>query len=247
MTSNASTITYGRVAPGLFVRDIDSARAFYCDVLGFTNTFENGDPVGFMILEKDKAEIHLNLVKDHKPSTTNVAHLMVDDVDALHAVCSAAGVEIIRALADKDYGLRAFVFADPDGNRIDVGQPIDGASGGEVFEHRNMAETQFKDCSLAEAGFDDVNLSGALFSNVNLRQAKFTNVNIVGVAIENANIEGLTIYGIDIHALVQAELARRGQQDRVALHPEELEADALLALAAAEPPADAARLDPETR
>jgi hypothetical protein len=25
---------------------------------------------------------------------------------------------------DKDLGLRAFVFEDPDGNRIDVGQPI---------------------------------------------------------------------------------------------------------------------------
>jgi catechol 2,3-dioxygenase-like lactoylglutathione lyase family enzyme len=210
MTSNASTITYGRVAPGLFVRDIASARAFYCDVLGFTKTFENGDPVGFMILEKDKAEIHLNLVKDHQPSTTNVAHLMVDDVDALHEVCVAAGVRIIKALADKDYGLRAFVFADPDGNRIDVGQPIDDApKGGEVLEHRNLVEAQFKDCSLAGASFDDVNLSGSLFSNVSLRQAKLTNVNMVGVAIENANIEGLTIYGIDIHALVQAELARR--------------------------------------
>lgn len=217
MTSSAaSTITYGRVAPGVFVRDIASACAFYCGVLGFERTFENGDPVGFVILEKDAAEIHLSLVGNHKPSTTNVAHLMVDDVDGLHAACVAAGVRIIRSLADKDYGLRAFVFADPDGNRIDVGQPIDGpgsspkgASEPQTFEHRNLAETQFKDCSLVEASFDDVNLSGSQFSNVNFRQAKLTNVNMVGVAIDNANIEGLTIYGIDIHALVQAELARR--------------------------------------
>ncbi len=210
MTSNAtSTITYGRIAPGIFVRDIARACAFYREVLGFEKTFENGDPVGFVILEKDQAELHLSLVADHEPSTTNVAHLMVDDIDALHEVCVAARVEIIKSLADKDYGLRAFVFADPDGNRIDVGQPIDAPKDGERFEHRNLAEAQFNDCSLVEASFDDVNLSGALFSNVNLRQAKFTNVNMVGVAIENANIEGLTIYGIDIHALVQAELARR--------------------------------------
>ena len=217
MTSTAaSTITYGRVAPGVFVRDIARACVFYREVLGFEKTFENGDPVGFVILEKDRAELHLSLVADHEPSTTNVAHLMVDDVDALHEVCVAAGVEIIKSLTDKDYGLRAFVFADPDGNRIDVGQPIDGpdprsqeASGRRTFEHRNLAGAQFNDCALVEAGFEDVNLSGALFSNVNLRQARFTNVNMVGVAIENANIEGLTIYGIDIHALVQAELARR--------------------------------------
>jgi catechol 2,3-dioxygenase-like lactoylglutathione lyase family enzyme len=32
-------------------------------------------------------------------------------------------VRIIKSLRDKDYGQRAFVFADPDGNRIDVGEP----------------------------------------------------------------------------------------------------------------------------
>ena len=34
------------------------------------------------------------------------------------------GLRIIKGLQDKDYGLRAFVFEDPDGNRIDVGQAI---------------------------------------------------------------------------------------------------------------------------
>ncbi len=211
MTSKTiSEITYGRVAPGVFVRDLEKALAFYGGVLGFAKTFENGDPVGFVILEKDRAELHLSLVKDHKPSTTNVAHLMVDDVDALHAICVAAGVRIIKSLADKDYGLRAFVFADPDGNRIDVGQVIGGAEGApDRFERRNLSGAVFHDTALPGATFDDVNLSGALFSNVNLRQARFTNVNMSGVAIEDANIEGLTIYGIDIHALVQAELAKR--------------------------------------
>jgi len=32
--------------------------------------------------------------------------------------------KIIKGIQDKDYGLRAFVFADPDGNRIDVGQAL---------------------------------------------------------------------------------------------------------------------------
>ncbi|MBO9560876.1 MAG: pentapeptide repeat-containing protein [Caulobacter sp.] len=212
MASKAvSDITFGRVAPGVFVRDIEKARAFYCDVLGFTKTFQNGDPVGFMILEKDKAELHLSLVRDHKPSTTNIGHLMVDDVDALHAVCLAADVRIIKSLADKDYGLRAFVFADPDGNRIDVGQPIgnEASRTGPYFERRNLSGAVFHDCALPGATFDDVNLSDAEFSNVNLRGARLSNVNLSGVAIEDANIEGLTIYGIDIHALVQAELTRR--------------------------------------
>lgn len=33
-------------------------------------------------------------------------------------------------------------------------------------------------------------------------------VNLSGVTIDNANVEGLTIYGYDIHALLQAELAK---------------------------------------
>jgi hypothetical protein len=54
----------------------------------------------------------------------NVAHLMVDNVDTLHGVCQRAGLRIIKNLKNKDYGLRAFVFEGPDGNRIDVDQSI---------------------------------------------------------------------------------------------------------------------------
>jgi catechol 2,3-dioxygenase-like lactoylglutathione lyase family enzyme len=116
-------ITFGRAAPGVVVRDIQAAHAFYRDVLGFRKVFENGDPVGFMVLEKDAAEIHLSQAREHRPTTINVFHMYVDDVDALYAICQAAGVRIIKSLRDKDYGQRAFVFADPDGNRIDVGEP----------------------------------------------------------------------------------------------------------------------------
>jgi catechol 2,3-dioxygenase-like lactoylglutathione lyase family enzyme len=117
-------LTFGRAAPGVSVRDIQAAYAFYSEILGFRKVFENGNPVGFMVLEKDGAEIHLNQFRDHRPTTVNVFHMYVDDVDALYAICEAAGVRIIKSLKDKDYGQRAFVFADPDGNRIDVARPI---------------------------------------------------------------------------------------------------------------------------
>ncbi|BCP51538.1 hypothetical protein K32_01550 [Kaistia sp. 32K] len=117
-------VRFGRMAPGITVRDLDRALAFYRDILGFTKTFQNGDPVGFMILKRDAAELHLNLQRDHKAGLHNVAHLMVDDIDALHARCQANGVRIIKGMRDQEYGLRAFVFADPDGNRIDVGQRL---------------------------------------------------------------------------------------------------------------------------
>ncbi len=117
-------IRFGRIAAMLPVKDIERACDFYTKILGFTKVFENGTPVGFMILKKDQAELHLTLQPNHKAAPFNVAHMMVDDVDALHAICQQQGLRIIKGIQDKDYGLRAFVFEDPDGNRIDVGQPI---------------------------------------------------------------------------------------------------------------------------
>lgn len=117
-------IRFGRVAAMLPVKNMEKAYAFYAGVLGFRKTFENGSPVGFMILQRDNAELHLTLQPDYKAAPFNIAHMMVGDVDRMHALCQAHGLRIIKRLQNKDYGLRAFVFADPDGNRIDVGQPI---------------------------------------------------------------------------------------------------------------------------
>lgn len=117
-------IVFGRMAPGISVRNIEAAFAFYSQVLGFKKVFENGTPVGFMVLKKDAAELHISQKRDHQASVVNVAHMFVDDVATLYAVCQSAGVRIIKSLSDKEYGQRAFVFADPDGNRIDVGERI---------------------------------------------------------------------------------------------------------------------------
>ena len=117
-------VRFGRIAAMLPVRDMAAAHDFYTQVLGFTKTFENGTPVGFMILKRGDAELHLTLQPKHTAAPFNVAHLLVDDVDTLHALCQRHGLRVIKSLQDKDYGLRAFVFADPDGNRIDVGQRI---------------------------------------------------------------------------------------------------------------------------
>jgi uncharacterized glyoxalase superfamily protein PhnB len=51
-----------------------------------------------------------------------VLHLIVSDVAAVAARCTAAGMRIVKVLRDQDYGQRAFVVADPDGNRLDIGE-----------------------------------------------------------------------------------------------------------------------------
>lgn len=120
---NDHGIRFGRMAPGIGVSDMARAEAFYTEVLGFAVGFRNGDPVAFTLLERDAAEVHLLLAPGHRGPPFNVAHLIVEDVDALHARCVAAGAPIRKALADTDHGMRAFVVADPDGNTIDIGTP----------------------------------------------------------------------------------------------------------------------------
>ncbi|KAB7770955.1 glyoxalase superfamily protein [Xanthomonas maliensis] len=124
LVSAGPTVRFGRLAPTVPVSEIARAIAFYTEQLGFRCVFQNGSPVGFVILKKDAAELHLTLRAGHRGSTSNVAHLLVDDAAALHARLQAQGVRIIKAIRDADFGLRCFVFADPDGNRIDVGQVL---------------------------------------------------------------------------------------------------------------------------
>ncbi|MCA6943305.1 VOC family protein [Pectobacterium polaris] len=115
-------VRFGRIATVLPVKNILVSQEFYINGLNFKKVFENGDPVGFVILKREDAELHLTLQPQHKAASHPIAHLLVDDANALFTLCQEIGAKIVKGIQDKDYGIRAFVFADPDGNRIDVGQ-----------------------------------------------------------------------------------------------------------------------------
>ena len=117
-------VLFGRAAPAIPVTNMHEAVTFYTGILGLKKTFENGNPVTFSIVEKDGTEIHLMLVEKHSPAAHNLLHLMVSDAKALHDHLKNRGVPIVKELRDADYGLRQFVFADPDGNKIDVGEEL---------------------------------------------------------------------------------------------------------------------------
>ncbi|HET7016436.1 MAG TPA: VOC family protein, partial [Streptosporangiaceae bacterium] len=75
MADSTPGIAFGRIAAAIPVSDIARASDFYRDILAMTVTFTNGDPVGFVILERDAAELHLTLVKGHRAGSHNAAHL----------------------------------------------------------------------------------------------------------------------------------------------------------------------------
>ncbi len=102
------------------VRDLDAGRAFYRDKLGFTETYVD-DEGRWVKLERGAMEIAL---AEGEPSEDGgVAHVDVEDVKAEAERLRAAGVEVGTVL-ELHGQMRLLDVFDPDGNRIQLTQPL---------------------------------------------------------------------------------------------------------------------------
>ena len=106
--------------PNLYVRDVGVALAFYRDLLGMEVHAEFPDG-SFAMLGGGAAEVALVRQDDPQPAE---AYLYVTGVEALLALCEAAGFAITREIATQPWGLRDFVVRDPDGHLIGVGERV---------------------------------------------------------------------------------------------------------------------------
>ena len=115
-------VRFGRIAPGFFVRDIQEAIDFWTGKLGFELTFTNGDPLCFAIVRRDDAELHLGL----RPEAAGQGHchIIVEGIDELYRACATGGVTIKQAPKVQSWGLRDMIVADPDGNTVEIGEPV---------------------------------------------------------------------------------------------------------------------------
>ena len=86
--------TFSRVAPSVFVADLDRAQRFFIDVLGFSFECVDEPPVRAVVTQKN-AVLHLDLRPEKAGSC--VIHMMVDDLDS---VC-----EKLITTANKNGGL----------------------------------------------------------------------------------------------------------------------------------------------
>ena len=113
----------------LAVADLDRSAAFYRDVLGF-EVQEIGDP-GWRLFVRDGCRIMAGECPDALPVAqlgdhSYFAYLVVDDIDGLHAKVTAAGADLIKALANEPWGMREFGVRTVDGHRIMFGQESRG-------------------------------------------------------------------------------------------------------------------------
>ncbi len=115
------------LAVELFVPDVSEAARYYADTLGFTilRTDPPDEPV-FAIAHLGEAVVMFMSDRFYAGARSDLDYrgagvdirLMVPDVDAVYERISAAGLEVLHPIGDRDYGLRDFITRDPFGFRL---------------------------------------------------------------------------------------------------------------------------------
>jgi catechol 2,3-dioxygenase-like lactoylglutathione lyase family enzyme len=102
------------------VRDLDAARTFYRDKLGFTEVFTDEDGA-WSKLERNGMEI--GLAQGEPQEDGGVAHVDVEDVKAAAEELRQAGVEV-GVVLELHGEIRLLDVFDPDGNRLQFAQEL---------------------------------------------------------------------------------------------------------------------------
>lgn len=107
----------------LYVQDIIKSREFY-QQFGFNLVREESN---FAVLQWEESRLYLERIEGQPAApTTTVANIriMVLDVDRYWEKAQQLGLEVIRPIADRNYGLRDFTVRSPDGIGLRFGTRI---------------------------------------------------------------------------------------------------------------------------
>jgi uncharacterized glyoxalase superfamily protein PhnB len=135
-TTSTSTGTAGTMSPGsapaptvwpsLRARDARALIAFLVEAFGFEATAVYGEGPHVQHAQLDwplGGGVMLGSARDEEaaldvavPPGHAAAYVVTDEPDALFARAVAAGAQVVRPLADTDYGSRDFSVRDPEGN-----------------------------------------------------------------------------------------------------------------------------------
>ena len=104
------------------VRDMTRSIEHSRDALGFTVTFQYGNPTFYACLSA-VTKLRCTCSRRTKPNgcPAMAAGVFVKDVDRVHADLTARGANAINAPRNYDYGMRDFDVVDPDGNQLTFG------------------------------------------------------------------------------------------------------------------------------
>ena len=120
---------FRQVTPFMHVPDLESAVAFFEDLLGF-RTYARFEDYAYLHRETVGIRIMQNRGSDGAPPGNRrfAYYVDVEDVDSLHEELKAKLVALpageVHGPADKPYGQRELAIVAPDGNLIVFGQAI---------------------------------------------------------------------------------------------------------------------------
>ena len=118
------------IVPIIKVTDIRASLGFYSAGLGFTQDFEfaaGERGPHYAGLSFGGHRLHLSSFPGDGVTGT-ATYCYVDDVDALHTGFAARGVAVIMEPTNQSWGMREVYVADPDGNVLRFGCPIEPAT-----------------------------------------------------------------------------------------------------------------------
>jgi predicted enzyme related to lactoylglutathione lyase len=102
------------------VRDLDAGRAFYRDVLGFTETYLDANAKWAKLV---RGAMEVGLAEGEPEPDGAVAHVDVPDVKAEAERLRASGVEV-GVVLELHGEMRLLDIYDPDGNRVQLAQEL---------------------------------------------------------------------------------------------------------------------------
>lgn len=104
----------------LGINDVDLAKDYYVNKLGFEQTFEYGDPCFYVGLKFGEAEFHLNANKESAQLSS--VYIFVEGVKPYYEHVLSKGIEPADELKEYPYGMTDFDLIDPFGNVLTFGQ-----------------------------------------------------------------------------------------------------------------------------
>ena len=109
-----------------FASDLDKARAFYKDALGYQEPYDLKNPDGSLSMSfiKINDRQYVELSKEKAPNTDRLNHVSIetDDIVGMRNYLAAKGVKVPAAVGKVRIGNLAFNVTDPDGHTLEFVQ-----------------------------------------------------------------------------------------------------------------------------
>jgi hypothetical protein len=113
------------INPKLPMRNKTATKKYYIENMGFEE-FGNTDYNGYLMIQKDKIQIHFFEFKELDKQNYGQVYIRTDNIENLYHSFIEKGINIHPAgkLEIKPWGQKEFAILDPDNNLLTFGQNV---------------------------------------------------------------------------------------------------------------------------